>query len=50
MRSSTTLLLEKNDQNEVYIGNFAWESKEGVQMDIFTQKAGAEAYTVSTAQ
>ncbi len=49
MRSSTTLLLEKNDQNEVFIGNFAWESKDGVQLDIFTQKAGTDAFTVTTA-
>ena len=35
MRESTTLLLEKNAQNEVFIGNFRWESEEGMQMDIF---------------
>jgi len=50
MRASTTLLLEKNEQNEVFIGNFAWESREGVQLDIFAQKAAAgdETYLVTT--
>ena len=46
MRESTTLLLEKNDKNEVFIGNFTWESKEGTQMDIFTTKERGEEFTV----
>lgn len=49
MRESTTLLLEKNEQNEVFIGNFTWESKEGVQMDIFAPASErAEDYVVKT--
>jgi len=42
MRESTTLLLEKNANNEIFIGNFVWESQEGLQMDIFNQEANEE--------
>lgn len=49
MRESTTLLLEKNEQNEVFIGNFTWESKEGMQMDIFSPvEEREEDFTVKT--
>jgi hypothetical protein len=50
MRESTTLLLEKNDQNEIFIGNFAWESQEGLQMDIFSsqqEENAKEAYQIT---
>ena len=51
MRESTTLLLEKNEKNEVFIGNFAWESKEGTQMDIFVpDREKPEDFKVSVAQ
>ena len=47
MRESTTLLLEKNANNEIFIGNFVWESQEGQQMDIFNQEANEEeTYTI----
>ncbi len=42
MRQSTTLLLEKNAQNEVFVGNFVWESQEGAQMDIFKEEEKEE--------
>ena len=46
MRESTTLLLEKNANNEIFIGNFVWESQEGQQMDIFSQNDEEETFTI----
>ena len=46
MRESTTLLLEKNEKNEVFVGNFVWESDEGVQLDIFAKKKEEENYEI----
>jgi hypothetical protein len=46
MRESTTLLLEKNANNEIFIGNFVWESQEGTQMDIFSQNDEEETFTI----
>ncbi|MBR6462938.1 hypothetical protein IKS73_07365 [bacterium] len=46
MRESTTLLLEKNANNEIFIGNFVWESQEGQQMDIFNQNSEEENFTI----
>ncbi|MBR5624482.1 hypothetical protein IKW72_05715 [bacterium] len=46
MRESTTLLLEKNANNEIFIGNFVWESQEGQQMDIFSQNDEEESFTI----
>ena len=47
MRESTTLLLEKNEKNEVFVGNFVWESEEGVQLDIFAKEKEKENYEIS---
>jgi len=47
MRESTTLLLEKNEKNEVFVGNFVWESEEGVQLDIFAKEKEEEKYEIS---
>ncbi len=47
MRESTTLLLEKNEKNEVFVGNFVWESDEGVQLDIFGKNKEEEKYEIS---
>ena len=47
MRESTTLLLEKNEKNEVFVGNFIWESDEGVQLDIFAKNKEEEKYEIS---
>lgn len=44
MRESTTLLLEKDEKNAIYIGNFAWESDEGTQMDIFSSPEEASTH------
>ena len=46
MRESTTLLLEKNANNEIFIGNFVWESQEGQQMGIFNQNDKEESFTI----
>jgi len=47
MRQSTTLLLEKNAQNEVFVGNFVWESQEGAQLDIFKEEEKEENFEIS---
>jgi len=47
MRESTTLLLEKNEKNEVFVGNFVWESDEGVQLDIFAKNKKEENFEIS---
>ena len=47
MRESTTLLLEKNEKNEVFVGNFVWESEEGVQLDIFAKDKKEENYEIT---
>ena len=46
MRASTTLLLEKNADNEIFIGDFVWESHSGQQMDIFSEDNGEEDFTI----
>ena len=46
MRESTTLLLEKNADNEIFIGDFVWESHSGQQMDIFSEDNGEEDFTI----